>query len=179
MEIRKLTGEDLPEFWTVRLRALQEYPASFGADYASASQRSFDDVRSGLGDMISGDNFIIGAFDAHLVGMAGLVREEGAKKRHKAEVWTVYVAPAAQGKGVGRMMLEAIVKYAHVIDGLDHLALGVEVNNAPAIRLYRAVGFQEFAYDPRTMKVGDEFVDEYLMVHWLGHPPADFRPLPL
>ena len=177
MEIRKLTKDDLPQWWPLRLRALKEYPASFGADYDSASQLSFEQVQGWIESMIGGDNFIIGAFDPDMVGTAGLVREDGAKKRHKAEVWAVYVAPEAQGRGVGRMMLDAVVKYAQQIDGLDHLILGVEVNNQPALNLYRAVGFQQFAYDPRTMKVGDQFIDEYLMVHWLGHQPTDFRPL--
>ena len=45
------------------------------------------------------DEFVLGAFiDGVLVGTAGFVRNRGARRRHKARVWGVYVTPSSGGK---------------------------------------------------------------------------------
>lgn len=70
-------------------------------------------------------------------------------KRHDAdhgEVYVVGISPAAQGRGLGRLLTAA---------GLRHLAEGgarevllyVEADNAPARRLYEGLGFTHAAAD--------------------------------
>ncbi len=167
MQIRKLTVEDATAFWSLRLAGLRDYPASFGEDYAAALELTAEQVRRRVTWATSGDNFIFGSFDPELVGTVCLLREEATKQRHKAEVWGVLVAPEAQGQGVASALLQAVIAEAHKIDGLDHLRLGVETNNDVAIRTYERAGFERLFADPRTMKVGDRFVDEYIMVYWL------------
>ncbi len=168
MQIRKLTVEDAAAFWSLRLAGLRDYPASFGEDYATAMELTAEQVRRRVVWATSGDNFIFGAFDPELVGTVCLLREEATKQRHKAEVWGVLVAPEAQGQGVASTLLQATITAARAVAGLDHLRLGVETNNAVAIRSYERAGFERLFTDPRTMKVDDRFVDEYIMVYWLA-----------
>jgi mycothiol synthase len=68
-------------------------------------------------------------------------------KRHSpslGEVYVVGISPAAQGRGLGRLLTEA---------GLRHLAdvaevhLYVEADNAPAVRLYSGLGFTHASAD--------------------------------
>jgi ribosomal protein S18 acetylase RimI-like enzyme len=171
VEIRKLTGDDaLQQYWPLRLRALREYPASFGEEYDDAAALPPERVSSRWQWVTSDDNFILGAFNPALVGTAALVRDEGSRKRHKAEVWSVYVAPETQVRGIARTLLQELIAIAHAIEGLEQLYLGVEVNNAPAIRLYQSLGFTRYATECHAMKLGDHYVDEHLMVLWLSDP---------
>ena len=52
---------------------------------------------------------------------------------------TVAVKRSARGRGVGRRLLEELVKRAHS-NGISALSLSVEADN-PAVRLYERMGF--------------------------------------
>ncbi len=168
MEIRKLLGEEMvQQYWQLRLQMLREYPASFGEEYDEAAALPPERVNSRWQRVTSGDNFILGAFDPELVGTVGLVRDEGTRRRHKAEVYSVYVAPEAQRRGMAAALLRELIVQARAIPGLEQLYLGVDVNNAPAIALYQSLGFTVYGTEPHTMKLADSYVDEHLMGRWL------------
>ena len=60
----------------------------------------------------------------------------------EAEVLTIAVHPAWQGRGVGRMLMDAALRdlYARRAEALF---LEVDGGNAPALALYRRLGFRE------------------------------------
>lgn len=57
-----------------------------------------------------------------------------------AEV-SVYVDPAAQGRGVGRALLEALIAFTEW-EGMWTLQAGIFPENEPSLALHRAVGFR-------------------------------------
>ena len=119
--------------------------------------------RLGAGD--SDDNFVLGAFDAsRLIGMAGFFRRQGEKVCHRGEIWGVYVSIQHRAKGIGRALLEELVRQLRSQPGLEQVALGVSAGNIPARRLYEALGFEVYGCEARAVKVGDAYVDENLMV---------------
>ena len=59
----------------------------------------------------------------------------------EAEILTIAVAPAAQGRGHGRRLMEEIQRRLYV-DRVRALFLEVDRDNAPAVRLYRSLGFE-------------------------------------
>ena len=59
----------------------------------------------------------------------------------------VAVAPAARGRGLGRALVAAAAAEARRL-GLRRLRLNVYADNAPARRLYAALGFAEDDADP-------------------------------
>jgi mycothiol synthase len=62
------------------------------------------------------------------------------------EVYVVGVDPSAQGSGLGRALTTAGL--AHLARrGLDRVILYVEGDNAPALRIYRSIGFVQMAAD--------------------------------
>jgi ribosomal-protein-alanine N-acetyltransferase len=61
-----------------------------------------------------------------------------------ADVMTVAVAPAAQGRGLGRRLTEALVDVA-ADAGASQLLLEVRADNVPAQRLYARSGFERIA----------------------------------
>jgi ribosomal-protein-alanine N-acetyltransferase len=90
-----------------------------------------------------------------LLGYAGLV-VVGAE----ADVQTVAVAAQAQGRGLGALLLDALVDEA-VRRGATSLMLEVRADNRAAIGLYGRHGFEQIAVRRRYYQPGD--VDALIM----------------
>ena len=73
--------------------------------------------------------------------------EEGAESHGAVgEVYVVGVAPEAQGRGLGRSLTLAGIEHLHQL-GLSAIMLYVDADNAPAVGLYRALGFTRWDVD--------------------------------
>jgi ribosomal-protein-alanine N-acetyltransferase len=95
------------------------------------------------------------AADGEPAGYAGLM-VAGAD----ADVQTIAVSRAAQGRGVGSALLDALVAEA-ARRGATSLLLEVRADNAPAIALYTSRGFERIAVRRRYYQPGD--VDAHVM----------------
>lgn len=78
----------------------------------------------------------------------------------EADVQTIAVAPAAQGRGLGRVLLDALVAQAGE-QGATTLLLEVRADNPAAIRLYERTGFERIALRRRYYQPGD--IDAHVM----------------
>src|SRR5207237_739865 len=108
--IRLLTPADAAEYWALRLRALKDHPDAFLTSHEDALPTPLEEV---AGRLDKPNSFMVGAFEGgKLVGMAGGLREDRAKTRHKAWIIAVYVAPEARGRGVGKEVVEAAMARA-------------------------------------------------------------------
>jgi [ribosomal protein S18]-alanine N-acetyltransferase len=87
--------------------------------------------------------------DGKLLGYAGL-----AASGAEADVQTIGVAPSAQGRGVGALLLGALLSEA-ARRGCSSVLLEVRADNAPAIRLYERHGFERIAVRRRYYQPGD------------------------
>jgi ribosomal-protein-alanine N-acetyltransferase len=76
--------------------------------------------------------------DAQLVGYAGLAFTAGPPGA-EAEVHTIGVDPAHQGRGIGRALLRALLEEADAAQATVYLE--VRTDNAPAHALYASEGF--------------------------------------
>jgi [ribosomal protein S18]-alanine N-acetyltransferase len=77
--------------------------------------------------------------DGTFLGYAGLVRS-GAE----ADVQTIAVAPAAQGRGVGARLLRELLAEA-AGRGCTSMMLEVRADNAAAVALYERFGFERIS----------------------------------
>lgn len=77
-----------------------------------------------------------------------------------ADIMTMAVAPAAQGQGLGRRLLEELVGRA-AADHAAYLMLEVRADNEPARKLYGARGFETLTIRRRYYQPGD--VDAHVM----------------
>lgn len=88
---------------------------------------------------------------------------------------SVYLAPEARGRGIGRALMQALIERARVM-GLRHLvgAIGDSANTA-SIALHRAAGFREAGVWRETGWKFERWIDVVLMQLDLtpdGRPPG-------
>jgi len=122
---------------------------AFWSELASPSTRWYVTARGPYGE---------------LLGYAGLM-----VVGTEADVQTIAVAPAAQGRGAGRALLDALVTEA-VRRGATSLLLEVRADNGPAIALYRRAGFERIAVRRAYYQPGA--VDAWVMRRRPLHSPA-------
>jgi ribosomal protein S18 acetylase RimI-like enzyme len=157
-ELRRLRRADAIEFRELRLEALREHPEAFGASWEE--EQAQPETR--FAERLENGHVIGGRSDGGmLVGSTGIARLQGQKTRHIGSIWGMYVRPAARGKGLARLLLNAAIEEAST--SLRSLRLSVESINHAAIRLYESVGFTRWALEVEALKVGDVFHDEILM----------------
>lgn len=99
--------------------------------------------------------YVVAEDGPDLLGYAGL-----AVSGTEADVQTIAVAPTAQGRGLGRLLLGALVSQA-ADQGATSLLLEVRADNPPAIRLYERTGFERIAVRRRYYQPGD--IDAHVM----------------
>lgn len=172
MNIRILKNDDAEEFWRLRLQGLKEQPSAFGAAFEEEISIPMEKlIDRFIKDTISPpeDNFVLGAYDEenHLVGVVGFRRERRIKLRHKASVWGMYVAPKHRKAGVGKALMNELLKMARKLNGVEQINLGVVSSNLSAKNLYISLGFKPYGVEKNALKVGEQTFDEDLMVVFL------------
>ncbi|HPF73356.1 MAG: ribosomal protein S18-alanine N-acetyltransferase [Rhodanobacteraceae bacterium] len=85
-----------------------------------------------------------------LAGYSLLLTRSGSQA---ARLYSIAVAPAFRGQGMGRQLLDDVVAQARA-RGCNELRLEVRQDNEPAIRLYREYGFQFTEQRPRYYQDG-------------------------
>ncbi|MBM7047814.1 MULTISPECIES: GNAT family N-acetyltransferase [Rhizobium] len=156
--IRRLDRDDASIFRDIRLEGLASHPEAFGASYEEELEYS----EAQLGDRIE-SNAVFGGFadDGTLAGVIAVARSRGAKMRHIASIWGMYVRLEARGTGLSRLLMAAAVDEARTT--CRSIRLSVVSSNRAAIRLYESFGFKAWAIDTEALKVGDVYHDETLM----------------
>jgi ribosomal protein S18 acetylase RimI-like enzyme len=88
---------------------------------------------------------VFAAVDAS--GLLGKIVVFFRKNTHVARLYSVAVADAARGRGVGEALLRA-GEHAALARGCTRLRLEVRQDNAGAIRLYERLGYRRFGAYP-------------------------------
>ncbi|MEP7270284.1 MAG: N-acetyltransferase family protein [Acidobacteriota bacterium] len=78
-----------------------------------------------------------------------------------AEV-SVYVTESARGKGIGRILLEALISECEK-NGIWTLQAGILTENQASLALHRTCGFRDVGYRERLGKLGDQWRDVALL----------------
>ncbi len=161
LEIRQLTAEDSVLYKALRLEALQNHPEAFGSDYETEKDRPVEQYATRLkSEQVS----TFGAFhEGELVGVVTIVCLEPVKMKHRANLFAMYVTPRTRKQQVGRQLVQEALRTLKQRPVIEQVHLSVVRTNEAAKALYRSLGFESYAIEPRALKIDDTYHDEELM----------------
>jgi ribosomal protein S18 acetylase RimI-like enzyme len=152
-----ITVQNAFAFKAVRLRALQDTPHAFGSTYAAESQ--FPDFewlsRARRWNGERGIGFLAMDSDAPC-GIAGSFLDQNHPAR--AQLISMWTAPTHRQRGVGRLLVNEILRWAHS-RGARTLRLMVTNVNQPAMLFYQRLGFtltgrsEPYTNDPAILEL--------------------------
>lgn len=140
MVIRRLRPDEAGLFRDLRLRALEESPASFAdtlTEVAAQPPEYWDKLTASV-TRPDGQVMLVAEDGAQAIGFVfGLFDRDDQTLGHLGGMW---VEPDARRQGVGRALTEAVIAWARERK-LRALALWVTEGNRGAIDLYTMLGF--------------------------------------
>ncbi len=158
MSVRRIDPADAAALRRLRLAALLDEPTAFASTYEFESARTDEEwaLRAAAGSAGTRQVTFFADIDGDLVGLVGAYRDAPASARvHLVSMW---VAPAARRKGIGRHLIAGVVTWAHGTNATD-VALWVTQGNAAAEELYKVSSFaptgevQPLPSDPRRDEI--------------------------
>jgi len=162
MTVRPLGAADLHAYKALRDAMLAAYPDAFTSDAAAEAFKPASSYASRFGlERPEDGHFTLGAWlGERFVGAITCDREQRSKVRHIGHLVGMMVDAQAQGRGVGRALLDALIDTARRCDGLEMLTLTVTSSNRAAVALYRQAGFERFGTQRRAIKVAGRYHDK-------------------
>jgi ribosomal protein S18 acetylase RimI-like enzyme len=159
LQFRALTVDDVQAFREIRLESLQKHPEAFLGSYDVESEKPLEYFIESLSRDV-----VIGCFkDEKLLGIAGyyVITPDG-KRSHSAKIWGFYIRPEYRGRGFAKKLFNVVLGEAEKV--AEKALLKVNHRNKSAIRLYKALGFVEYGLERKSLKIGDKYYDDRLMV---------------
>ena len=153
MQVRELRHEDWPA-----VRAIYEQGIAGGnATFETEAPTWEDWDRSHLEG-----HRLVALQDGEVVGWAALAPVSGRCVYAGVTEDSVYVADSAQGRGVGRVLLEELVERSER-DGIWTIEAGIFPENEASIELHRRCGFRVVGVHERLGKHNGVWRDVLLM----------------
>ena len=106
---------------------------------------------------------LLAVYDNEIIGNIDLTANTREKLSHTGVIG-ISIVKAWRGLGVGKALLESVIKWSQAHSTLLKLWLEVFANNENAIALYKKVGFIEEGKQKNFIKIGEnKFVDNIIM----------------
>lgn len=152
--IRPATPSDaaaICAFWTPQIR---DTVVTFNSEPYTEAQ---------IAEMItSRPGFFVAEVEGEPVGFATYFQfRGGVGYRHTME-HTIILAPRAQGHGLGRALMTALIEHARA-NHVHSLFAGVAGENGSGVAFHAALGFEEVARLPQVGRKFDRWMDLILM----------------
>lgn len=169
MPIRPATPADIPAIAAIYGEAVRTGTASFELTPPGAAEMT----RRHAAITESGYPYLIMEEDGALLGYAyASAFRPRVAYRHTVEN-SIYVAPFAQGRGVGRALLEALIAQCEAAGFRQMVAVIGDSANHGSIGLHRACGFHHVGVLAATGLKFGRWIDTVLMQRPLGAGSAD------
>lgn len=157
MQIRHATTDDAGAIAAIYNHAVLHTVAILNDDTVDAANRA-----AWMAQRQAADFPVLVADQGGVVGYASY----GPWRPHDGFLHTVehsvYVAPDAQGGGIGRVMMTALIDMARTSD-VHMMVAGIEAGNAGSIHLHKSLGFTQTAHMPEVGRKFDRWLDLVFM----------------
>jgi RimJ/RimL family protein N-acetyltransferase len=111
----------------------------------------------------AGELLLIAEVESQIVGALNFATYAKRKRAHGGE-FGMSVKRPWRDKGIGRLMLTALLEWAREQKTIEQIELSVFSRNGRAIHLYRALGFQEQGRLHKAIKFGDGSYDDLILM---------------
>jgi len=164
-----------PDSWRrykkIRLDALRYEPSAFANSFREARGKTEDEWRGYLKEVQKKTAHLKLFFAEHkgkLVGMIGIEFDLRDKRLHVAKLYQVYVEQSWRGKGIGKMLLDHVLKFVQKnARRIKKIALAVNKTQLPAVKMYQSLGFEIVGLQKMEIKIHGYYVDQYIMEKYL------------
>jgi ribosomal protein S18 acetylase RimI-like enzyme len=164
--IREARGEDAPLLAAAE-RAIARVPGQLAPrpdeiddDAVRKTILDLHDHRRGM--------YLVAEHAGTVVGHAFLESLSLAVTSHVVRL-TIAVHEGHQRQGVGRALMNELLRWARSNPRVEKVELQVRSSNDRAIALYRSLGFVEEGRKTRRLKLGpNEYIDDLYMALWVG-----------
>ena len=113
-------------------------------------------------------NYLVAEEDGAVVGHAFLEALPLAVTSHVVRL-TIAVHEGHQRQGIGRALMNELLRWARSNPRVEKVELQVRSSNAGALALYRSLGFVEEGRKTKRLKIGpNEYIDDVYMALWVG-----------
>jgi RimJ/RimL family protein N-acetyltransferase len=111
---------------------------------------------------------LIAEAESAIIALLITTTDKRRRARHNCE-FGITVTGGWQGSGLGRRMIETLIRWAESVATLERLELRVVVDNVPAIGLYESLGFTVEGRRLGAIKYEDgRVMDDQLMCRRVG-----------
>jgi GNAT superfamily N-acetyltransferase len=165
--VRVLGEDEWEQYRSVRLSALQESPEAFAAKLED--EQAYDEAfwRTRMRRSLR----LVAEQDGAAVGVASLGQarsDDGQVNDRVAELFGLWVTPAARGTGVASQLVQAGADAARA-QGRTHLAYWVGSDNGRAVAFASGFGFRPTdSRRPMRVQNGEDVEEEIAMILPLG-----------
>lgn len=165
IRIRRFTPREWPAYRALRLRSLADAPNAFGSSLAL--EESWDHAlwmaRLMAADVSGRDCPLVVESSGPDGAMLGLLWAKcDAADAGIVNLFQMWVAPEARGRGAASALVDEAVSWARTI-GARVVRLGVVVDNQDAIRLYERKGFHN-AGEPAPIRPGSAVLEQTMQL---------------
>lgn len=166
-QIVTLAPDEWQAYRALRLECLLREPQAFGSRYADMLQQPDAYWQGRLADARAGEKswLLFAREDDRLVGMIGAFTTENAGV---VKIVSVYVSRETRGKGVGSLLMAAILAVVEKKGTFYKAVLDVNPVQTAAVALYRRFGFAVTGEETVTREDG-EIRQQYSMEKELLH----------
>lgn len=163
MTIRQIKSEDAEAFFHMMCLLDNETPFMMYEPGEREKAMNINGLRSKINSIVSDNDLLLIAEDDDKTIVGYIWAERGKQNRilHTAYI-VVGIREAYRHQGIGTKFFIGLDEWAQKND-IVRLELTVECANTAAIHLYEKNGFIVEGRRIKSMKLGDEFVDEFYM----------------
>ncbi|MFD4642443.1 GNAT family N-acetyltransferase [Lentzea sp. NPDC058436] len=141
MQIHQVAPDEWRLWRDIRLEALSSDPEEFGSTLAVEQEYDETEWRERAAEGLK----VVALDDEPVALVAATAKPEGLY------LYSMWVRPSHRGRGLGEGLLKAVLEWA-VEEGWKVVRLRVWVDNLPARRLYKRLGFVE-TEDPEYLQL--------------------------